>query len=73
MIQGNEYIPYKARLRELGLFSPVKRKLGGDLIVAFQFLKEGYKKQENRLFSGVCGHSRRGSGFKLKRGDLDCL
>jgi len=27
MIQGNEYIPYKARLRELGLFSLVKRKL----------------------------------------------
>ena len=68
MIRGLEHLfSYEDRLRELGLFSPEKRRLQGDLIAACQYLKRGYKKAREGLFTRACDRTGR-NGFKLKEG-----
>ena len=68
MIRGMERLPYKNMLRDLGLFSLEKRRLRGDFIVHFQYLKGDYKQEGNQLFTRVDGDRTRGNGFKLKEG-----
>lgn len=52
------------------LFSLKQRRLWGDVIATFQCLKDGYKKEVDRLFRRICFDRTRGNHFKLKRGDL---
>ena len=49
-----EHLSYEARLREIGLFSVEKRRVGGDLIAAFQYLKGAYRKVGQILFTRTC-------------------
>ena len=64
MIQGVEHLPCEHRLRELRLFSLEKRRLWGDFIVAFQYLKWECKKERDRLLSRICCDRTRGNGSK---------
>ena len=57
-------------MREMGLFSLEKRKLWGDLTVAFQYLKEAYKWEGELLFTRVDSDRTRRNGLKLDRGGL---
>ena len=70
MIRGLEYLPCEDRLRELVLFSLEKRRLQGDLIAAFQYLKGAYKQEESQLFERVDNSRTRGNGFNLWEGRL---
>ena len=63
MIRGLEHLSYEERLRELDLFSLEKRRLWGDLIVAFQYLKGAYKQEGERLFMRLDSDRTKGEWF----------
>jgi len=66
MIGGLKYPSYKDRLSEFRLFSLEERRLRGDLLAAFQYLKGAYRKDGEGLFTRVCSDRTRGNGSKLK-------
>ena len=68
MIRGLEHSTCEEWLRELGLFGLEKRRLQGDLIVAFQYLRGAYKQEGEQLFMRVDSDRTRENGSKLRQG-----
>jgi len=60
--------PLHGQAERAGALHLEKRRLQGDLIAAFQYLKGAYRKAEEELFIWTCSERMKGIGFKLDVG-----
>jgi len=66
VIKGVEHLPCEDKLSDLNMSSLEKRRLRGDLINVYKYLRWGGQRDKGRLFSAVSGNRTRGNGHKMK-------
>ncbi|CAM5085619.1 unnamed protein product [Eretmochelys imbricata] len=65
MIQGIENLSYERRLKELGLFSLTKRRLRGDMIALYKYIRGINTGEGEELFKLSTNVDTRTNGYKL--------
>lgn len=70
MIRDLEHLLYEKSLSDLRLFSLRKRRLRGDLITVYKYIKCGSQVDGARLFSVMCSSRTRGNGNQQEHGEF---
>ncbi|KAF7248244.1 LINE-1 retrotransposable element ORF2 protein [Varanus komodoensis] len=66
LVAGLQGMPYEARLRELGLFSLEKRRLRGDMLATYRYVRRRHMEMGRDLFFPAEEGRTRSNGAKLR-------
>uniref|UniRef100_A0A803JAV9 Reverse transcriptase domain-containing protein n=1 Tax=Xenopus tropicalis TaxID=8364 RepID=A0A803JAV9_XENTR len=66
LVKGMEDLNYEVRLSRLGLFSLEKRRLRGDMITLYKYIRGDYRQLGDVLFSHKNNQRTRGHPFRLE-------